>query len=229
MLEYLKNEDGCSYENTFSVFNVAKNEMLERRTIMYQKIIKRGFDIAMSFVAIVLLLPFFALIALCVFAYDGKSPILAQRRVGKGGREFLMYKFRSMKLETPDVPTGSFANIMEYITPIGRILRKTSIDELPQLFNILIGDMSFVGPRPALWNERELIDDRDRWEINSILPGLTGLAQVNGRAKLSLERRIHFDKEYTSSLKQGGFKAFLMDIKCILKTFIVVFKFKDVT
>ena len=196
---------------------------------MYQKIIKRGFDIAMSFVAIVLLLPFLSLIALCVFIYDGKSPILAQRRIGKGGREFLMYKFRSMKMDTPDVPTGSFTNIRDHITPIGRILRKTSIDELPQLFNILIGDMSFVGPRPSLWNESELNGERERLGINSILPGLTGWAQVNGRSKLSLERRIHFDKEYTSSLKQGGIKAFLMDTKCILKTFIVVFKFKDVT
>ena len=196
---------------------------------MYQKVIKRVFDIVMSFVAIVLVLPFLALIALCVFLYDGKCPILAQRRIGKGGREFLMYKFRSMKVGAPEISTGSFEKINEYITPIGKILRKTSIDELPQLFNILRGDMSLVGPRPALWNEKDLIDARGERGINSILPGLTGWAQVNGRAKLSIERRGALDSEYTASLNEGGIKAFLMDVKCILKTFIVIFKFKDVT
>ncbi len=196
---------------------------------MYEKIIKRGFDIGLSLIAILVLMPFTVLVALCVFACDGKNPIHSQRRVGKDNKEFIMYKFRSMRSDAPEIPTGEFENPNEYITPLGRILRKSSIDELPQLFNVLLGHMSLVGPRPALWNEALLIEAREARGINSIRPGLTGLAQVNGRARLSLERRIAFDGEYAAALKKGGLKAFIMDILCILKTFIVVFKFRDVT
>ena len=196
---------------------------------MYQKVIKRVSDIVVSFLAIVVLFPLLAVVYLLVLILDGANPILAQRRIGKNGQEFLMYKFRSMKIDTPEIPTGDFDNVIEYITPIGKVLRKTSIDELPQLVNILRGDMSFVGPRPALWNETDLITARDAEGINSILPGLTGWAQVNGRAKLSLNQRINFDREYVNSLNCGVIEACLMDIRCILKTFIVVFKFRDVT
>ena len=196
---------------------------------MYQKLIKRGSDIVVSLIAIILLLPFLALVALIVFASDGKNPLLAQKRIGKNGKEFLMYKFRSMKADAPEIPTSLLKNPDDYITPLGRILRKSSIDELPQLFNILRGDMSLVGPRPALWNEADLIKARDERGINSILPGLTGWSQVNGRARLSLERRIALDAEYAAALLKGGTTALKMDVRCVLKTFIVIFNFKDVT
>ena len=196
---------------------------------MYTRLLKRFFDLLFSVILLFLTSPIIGIAALLVFLGDGKSPIYTQRRIGKGGKEFYIYKLRSMSKSSPELPAGSLLNPEEYITPIGKILRKTSIDELPQLYNIIRGEMSLVGPRPALWNEYDLISAREEKGINAIIPGLTGWAQVNGRAKISVEKKVLFDSAYADAIKRGGFEALKMDIKCILKTFIVVLKFKDVT
>ena len=196
---------------------------------MYTRLLKRFFDLLFSVILLFLTSPIIVIAALLVFLGDGESPIYTQRRIGKNGKEFYIYKLRSMRKSSPELPTGSLVNPKEYITPIGKILRKTSIDELPQLYNIIRGEMSLVGPRPALWNEYDLISAREEKGINAITPGLTGWAQVNGRAKISVEKKVLFDSTYADAIKRGGFEALKMDIKCILKTFIVVLKFKDVT
>lgn len=144
---------------------------------MYKRFIKRGLDIFLSTLGIIILAPFLLLI--CIFIMiDSKGPIIfTQKRVGKDSTHFNIYKFRTMKVDTPkEIPTHLLDNPNFFITNTGRFLRKTSLDELPQLFNILKGDMSIIGPRPALWNQYDLIEERDKYEANSIRPGLTGSA-----------------------------------------------------
>ena len=174
---------------------------------------KRLFDIFSSFAAIVLLSPLLLVLAILIKA-TSKGPVLfKQKRVGRGKTHFMIWKFRTMRTDTPkDCPTHMLENPDRYITGIGKFLRKTSLDELPQLFNILAGQMSVIGPRPALWNQHDLIEERDKYGANDIRPGLTGWAQINGRDELPIAEKAALDGEY---IQKCGLK---MDLKCLFGT-----------
>lgn len=186
---------------------------------MYKHFVKRFFDVCLSFCGIlVLLLPFLFLIL--IIKIDDPGPaFFSQKRVGKKKRLFNLYKFRTMKTSTPhDTPTHLLENPEQYITRVGRFLRKTSLDELPQIFNILRGDMSIIGPRPALWNQYDLIEERDKYGANDIIPGLTGWAQINGRDELEIPVKAALDGEYVKKM------SFLFDCKCFFGTVKSVLK-----
>ena len=191
---------------------------------MYKHIIKRFFDFILSLIGAVVLLPVFLLVALAIFIDDPGPVIFRQKRMGKGKKLFWLHKFRSMKMNTPDIPTHLLENPQQYITRVGKFIRKTSLDELPQVYDILFGKMSIVGPRPALWNQDDLIAERDRYGANDLRPGLTGWAQINGRDELAIPVKAKLDGEYTEALNAGGFKGFSMDIKCFFGTFLSVLK-----
>ena len=181
---------------------------------MYRNCLKRIFDFAVAIFALVLLSPLFLLLCLLI-KLDSKGPVFfKQRRIGKGRSEFLILKFRSMRTDAPkDQPTHLLKNPDEYITPLGKFLRKSSLDELPQLLNIIAGHMSIVGPRPALYNQYDLIKLREQVGANDIRPGLTGWAQVNGRDELPNDIKAKFDGEYLNKM------SFTFDLKCIMRTF----------
>jgi len=181
--------------------------------------VKRLLGFTLALVACIVLIPVF----LCIMGaikIESRGPVFfKQKRVGLKKSHFNILKFRTMYIETPqDTPTHLLADPDVYITRVGKFLRKTSLDELPQLFNILKGEMSFVGPRPALWNQYDLIDERDKYRANDTLPGLTGWAQINGRDELPIEIKARFDGEY---IKQIGF---FMDVRCFALTIISVLK-----
>ena len=185
--------------------------------------LKRFFDIVLSLVAIIVFSWLLIIIAVAIVVEDKGNILFKQKRIGKNKKEFYIYKFRTMKVSTPkDVPTHLLDNPESYITKIGGFLRKTSLDELPQLFNILKGDMSIVGPRPALWNQFDLIALRDENGSNSFRPGLTGWAQVNGRDELPIDVKAGFDGEYIKKM------SIIFDIKIILMTVVSVFTSKGV-
>lgn len=185
--------------------------------------LKRFFDIVLSLVAIIVFSWLLIIIAVAIVVEDKGNILFKQKRIGKNKKEFYIYKFRTMKVSTPkDVPTHLLDNPESYITKIGGFLRKTSLDELPQLFNILKGDMSIVGPRPALWNQFDLIALRDENGSNSVRPGLTGWAQVNGRDELPIDVKAGFDGEYIKKM------SIIFDIKIILMTVVSVFTSKGV-
>lgn len=180
---------------------------------MYQRWIKRGLDILISALALLLLGIPMLLIALAV-RLDSRGPVLfRQKRLGRGGRYFMILKFRSMRIDAPhDAPTAKLNSAESYITKVGAFLRKTSLDELPQLLNILVGQMSLIGPRPALWNQYALIEARDRYGANDVRPGLTGWAQINGRDELADDVKAKLDGEYAEKL------SFAFDCKCFFRT-----------
>lgn len=182
-------------------------------------IIKNILDFILSLLALIILLPFFFIFAI-IIKLESKGPIFfKQKRIGKDKKEFYIYKFRTMRTDTPkDMPTHLLKDAESYITKSGKIFRKTSIDELPQIINILKGQMSIIGPRPALWNQYDLIKERDKYNANSIRPGLTGWAQVNGRDELEIPIKAKFDGEYVEKM------SFLFDTKIFLKTIVKVFK-----
>lgn len=184
---------------------------------MYQKMFKRVIDVVLSLLGLIILSPVFLLIII-VIKLDSKGPILfKQKRVGKDKELFNIYKFRTMKVDTPnDAPTHLLKNPDFFITRVGKILRKTSLDELPQLINILKGEMSIIGPRPALWNQYDLIEERDTYYVNDISPGLTGWAQINGRDELPIQKKAALDGEYVKRM------SFLFDVKCFIGTIINV-------
>lgn len=186
---------------------------------MYKSIIKRMIDFILSLVGLVILSPLFILISI-IIKCTSKGPILfKQKRVGKNKKHFNILKFRTMRIDTPkDCPTHLLENPDQYITGIGKFLRKTSLDELPQIINILKGDMSIIGPRPALWNQYDLIEERDRYKANDIYPGLTGWAQINGRDELEIDVKAKLDGEYVERI------SFLFDIKCFFGTIASVIK-----
>lgn len=185
--------------------------------------LKRFFDIVLSLVAIIVFSWLLIIIAVAIVVEDKGNILFKQKRIGKNKKEFYIYKFRTMKVSTPkDVPTHLLDNPESYITKIGGFLRKTSLDELPQLFNILKGDMSIVGPRPALWNQFDLIALRDENGSNSVRPGLTGWAQVNSRDELPIDVKAGFDGEYIKKM------SIIFDIKIILMTVVSVFTSKGV-
>ncbi len=180
-------------------------------------------DFLVSLFAVIVLSPVLLGCSIAVKA-DSKGPVLfVQKRVGKDNKHFNMYKFRSMRTDTPhDMPTHLLNNPDAFITKVGKFLRKSSLDELPQLFNILKGDMSIVGPRPALWNQEDLIAERDKYGANNIRPGLTGWAQVNGRDELEIDVKAKFDGEYVEKMSLP------FDIKCIIATALQVIKHEGV-
>lgn len=180
---------------------------------MYRKYLKRVLDFVLSLLGIILLSPALLVLALCVKCSSPGPVLFKQKRVGKGKSFFQIYKFRSMRTDTPkDMPTHMLQNPDAFITPVGRFLRKTSLDELPQLFNILKGEMSVVGPRPALWNQDDLIAARDMYGANDCVPGLTGWAQVNGRDELPIPIKASMDGYYVHHLTFG------LDVKIFFKT-----------
>ena len=186
---------------------------------MYQRYGKRCLDVILSLTALIVLSPLFLLIALAVRLNSPGGVFFSQKRVGMHKKLFSIYKFRTMRSDTPhDVPTNDLAGSASYITPVGRFLRMTSLDELPQLWNILKGEMSLIGPRPALWNQYDLIALRDQYGANDVRPGLSGWAQVNGRDYLSrdLEKKARRDGEYAQHI------TFWFDLKCFLLTIVKV-------
>ncbi len=180
---------------------------------MYRKYLKKVCDFIICIITVILFFWLFLILAFLI-KLTSKGPVFFhQRRIGKDKKEFHILKFRTMRADTPqNVPTHLLEHPGQYITPIGKFLRKTSLDELPQLFNILKGDMSIVGPRPALWNQYDLIQERDKYHANNVRPGLTGWAQINGRDELPIPLKAKLDGEYIKTM------SFVFDIKCIIKT-----------
>jgi O-antigen biosynthesis protein WbqP len=185
---------------------------------MYMKI-KRLIDIILSFIGLLVLSPIF-LILIIAIKLESKGPVLfKQKRIGINKTHFNILKFRTMKIDTPkDTPTHLLENPAQFITKIGKFLRKTSLDELPQIWNIFIGQMSIIGPRPALWNQYDLITERDKYGANDVPPGLTGWAQINGRDELPIEVKAELDGEYVEKI------SLLMDVKCFFGTIVSVVK-----
>lgn len=190
---------------------------------MYQKYAKRLIDLLLSACAIVVLSPVYLLICLAIVADDPGPVFFRQKRVGIHKTHFLILKFRTMKVSTPkDVPTHLLENPEQYITRVGKFLRKTSLDELPQIFQIFTGKMAIIGPRPALWNQFDLIAERDKYGANDVRPGLTGWAQINGRDELPIDVKARFDGEYVRNL------SFAFDCKCFFGTIRSVLKSEGV-
>ncbi|MBQ7099140.1 MAG: sugar transferase [Oscillospiraceae bacterium] len=184
---------------------------------MYQNCLKRFLAIVLSLLGILALGWLLVLLSIAI-KLDSPGPVLfKQKRVGRGKSHFYILKFRTMRTDTPkDMPTHLLTDPQQYITRVGRFLRKTSLDELPQLFNILLGHMAIVGPRPALWNQFDLIAERDKYGANDVRPGLTGWAQINGRDELEIHEKARLDGEYVRNL------SFAFDLKCFLGTIKVV-------
>lgn len=185
--------------------------------------VKRLIDFILSLFSIILLIPFFIVIGFLI-KRDSKGPaIFKQKRYGKNKEPFYIYKFRTMRLDAPkNMSTKELNNSKNYVTEIGSFLRRTSLDELPQLFNILVGQMSIVGPRPVILREKKLIAARDLYGANDIKPGITGWAQINGRDKLSITEKASLDGYYVENM------GLLMDVKCFFKTIKYVFKGEDI-
>ena len=183
---------------------------------------KRVFDFIISLFALIILSPLFLLISLTILIGDGKPVLFRQKRVGKNNELFTIYKFRTMKRGTENVASGKLENANAKITKFGRILRATSIDELPQLFNILNGTMSLVGPRPLIPEENEIRELREKYNVYTIRPGITGWAQINGRDNISLEQKALLDKEYVEKQSLG------FDIKILVMTVLKVLRREDV-
>lgn len=185
---------------------------------MYKHFFKRFIDVVLSFIGGIMLLPVFLIIAIAIVIDDPGPVFFRQKRVGKNKKLFWLHKFRSMKVKTPDIPTHLLENPEQYITRVGKFLRKTSLDELPQVYDILFGKMSIIGPRPALWNQDDLIAERDKYGANDIKPGLTGWAQINGRDELEIPVKAKLDGEYVEKMSFG------FDCKCFFGTITSVLK-----
>lgn len=185
----------------------------------YADKVKPALDKALAFGGLIALSPVFAALSIMVYADDPGTVFFTQKRVGKDGRFFRLHKYRSMRMSAPhDVPTHQLTDPEQYITRVGKILRKTSLDELPQIWDIFRGRMSVVGPRPALWNQEDLVADRERYGANAVMPGLTGLAQISGRDELEISEKARVDGEYVRELEQGGWKALFFDVRCLVGT-----------
>ena len=186
---------------------------------MYKNFFKRLIDLILSFLAIIILALPMLIIAIIIKIDDPGPVFFKQKRVGKNKTHFYLLKYRSMKMSTPhDTPTHLLENPEQYITKVGRFLRKSSLDELPQIYNIFVGKMSIIGPRPALWNQDDLIAERDKYGANDIKPGITGGAQINGRDELEIDVKAKLDGEYVQKL------GFFFDCKCFFGTIVSVLK-----
>lgn len=187
------------------------------------RIIKRIIDFILALIGLIVLSPIFLLLVIAI-KLDSRGPVFfKQKRFGKNKKFFNILKFRTMRIDTPkDTPTHLLENPDQWITKVGKFLRKTSLDELPQIINILIGEMSIIGPRPALWNQTDLIEERDKYGANDIPVGLTGWAQINGRDELPIEIKARLDGEYAKKISFG------MDVKCFFWTIVSVTKHEGV-
>lgn len=186
---------------------------------IYEKCFKRIVDVILSGLGLIVLSPVFLGLAIAIKVDDPGPVLFTQKRVGKGKSYFKLHKFRSMKMSTPhDVPTHMLDNPDQYITRVGRFMRLHSIDELPQIWDIFVGNMSIIGPRPALWNQDVLVAERDKYGANDVKPGLTGWAQINGRDELEISDKAKFDGEYVEKI------SFLFDVKCFVGTIFSVAK-----
>jgi O-antigen biosynthesis protein WbqP len=185
---------------------------------LYLKL-KRLMDIVLSLLGLIVLLPIFIILIICIKLESKGTVLFKQKRVGIHKSHFYILKFRTMRTDTPkDTPTHLLENPEQYITKMGKFLRKSSLDELPQIWNILVGEMSIIGPRPALWNQYDLIEERDKYGANNVRPGLTGWAQINGRDELPIDVKARLDGEYIEKI------GFCMDIKCFFGTIFSVAK-----
>ena len=186
---------------------------------MYQRFGKRLLDVVLSGCGLIVLAPVYLCLAIAIKIDDPGPVLFRQKRVGIHKTHFQILKFRTMKMETPkDTPTHLLENPEQYITRVGRVLRKLSLDELPQILQIFTGEMSIIGPRPALWNQFDLIEERDKYGANDVRPGLTGWAQINGRDELPIDVKARLDGEYVENL------SFLFDCKCFFGTIVSVLR-----
>ena len=200
-------------------FPEARHSAEEDKTV-YEKYVKRLIDIVLSGLGMLLFSWLYLLLFFAVYLDDPGPVLFKQKRFGKHKCFFILHKFRSMKMDTPhDMPTHSLKNPERYLTRVGKFLRRSSLDEIPQLWDIFIGKMSIVGPRPVLWKETDLIDERDKYGANDVLPGLTGWAQINGRDMLDITEKAKMDGEYVRHLHAGGGRAFLFDCRCFFGSF----------
>ena len=204
-----------------------RNVVLEEVIDMYARYIKRILDIVLSFIGLAVL-SWLYLIIIIEIKIDSPGPVFfKQKRIGIHKKHFYIHKFRTMRTDTPkDMPTHLLANPEIFITRVGKFLRKTSLDELPQFYDVFVGNMSLVGPRPALWNQDDLIAERDKYGANDVLPGVTGWAQINGRDELEIPVKAKLDGEYTKALMSG--KGFAMDLRCLFGTVKSVLKHEGV-
>ncbi len=193
------------------------------RTHMFYLKFKRFYDFILALLGLIILSPLFLLLMILV-KIDSKGPILfKQKRIGRFKKHFYILKFRTMRIDTPkDTPTHMLENPEKWITTMGKFLRKTSLDELPQIINILKGDMSIIGPRPALWNQYDLMDERDKYDVHKLYPGLTGYAQINGRDELPIPEKAKLDGYYFNHI------SLWLDIKIFFGTIISIFKSEGV-
>lgn len=196
---------------------------------MYKHVIKRLIDLVLSSIAIIVLAIPMLIIAVAIKIDDPGPVLFKQLRVGKKKNGeityFKIWKFRSMKMSTPhDTPTHLLENPEQYITRVGRFIRKTSLDELPQIYQVFSSKLSVVGPRPALWSQEDLIAEREKYGANDTKPGITGWAQINGRDELEIDVKARFDGEYAAALNAGKFKGFAMDVRCFFGTIVKVLK-----
>lgn len=187
----------------------------------YTRYAKRWIDFILALIGLVVLSPVFLLVSLAIWVDDPGPVMFTQKRFGINKQFFTLHKFRSMKMSAPhDTPTHLLGNPEQYITRIGHFIRRSSLDELPQIWDILVGSMSIIGPRPALWNQEDLIRERDRYGANALRPGLTGWAQINGRDELPIEVKARLDGEYAEKI------SFSMDVKCFFGTIGAVLNHK---
>ena len=180
---------------------------------------KRGIDWIVSLLGLLVLSPLYLILSLMIVIDDPGPVMFTQKRVGRYKTYFKLHKFRSMKMKTPhDIPTHQLEHPEQYITRVGRFLRKSSLDELPQIWDIFLGKMSIIGPRPALWNQDDLVEERDKYGANDVRPGLTGWAQINGRDELEIDVKARYDGEYVEK------ESLFFDIKCFFGTVSSVLK-----
>lgn len=196
---------------------------------MYKHFIKRLLDLLLSTLGIILLALPMLVLAIAIKIDDPGPVLFKQKRVGqkKNGEitYFQIWKFRSMKMSTPhDTPTHLLENPEQYITRVGRFIRKASLDELPQIYQVFTGKLSAIGPRPALWSQDDLVAEREKYGANDVKPGITGWAQINGRDELEIDAKAKLDGEYAAALNAGKFKGFLMDVRCFFGTIVSVLK-----
>ena len=205
--------------------NKERNRGRNKRRNIYEALLKPTLDNILSFLGLLLLSPVFIIVIIAIKVDDPGPVFFTQCRITRDKKFFRLHKFRSMKMSTPhDMPTHMLQNPEQYITRVGRFLRRSSLDELPQIWDIFRGKMSVVGPRPALWNQADLIAERDRWGANDIRPGLTGLAQISGRDQLEIKDKAELDGIYTQQLKENSISGLIVDVKCFFGTFLPVLR-----
>lgn len=227
--EYKNIDDNNPYVHPEVAYDVLPDDMAEyadnmpnppnRQSGIYERFFKRVLDSVVSFLGLIILSPLFLVLIIAIKIDDPGPALFTQNRVGKNKEFFSLHKFRSMKMSTPhDTPTHMLKNPEQYITRIGKLLRKTSLDELPQIWDIFRGKMSIIGPRPALWNQADLVSEREKYGVNALTPGLTGLAQISGRDELEIPQKVSFDKKYAENISVA------FDVRCFFLTIASVVK-----